>query len=665
MRMLYHPNVETIGQLRFIKVDNCNTMKNLFSFSVAKRLCQLEGLEVSNCKNITELIEEKEEIDDNDILEFNKLRILKLYNLNRFNGLWHSQNTPPSSTWLFDKKVNFPALEILKITGMMTMRECHRVEIMFANSGETSSQQSLFWVNEVNFPVLEKLNIHKMDNLERLWADQLVEHSFSKITSIDLEDCPKLVNVFPLSMLTRLQRLERLEIRRCESIEEIISEEGGSNSSSNSSSGMPSLSAQFIQSFDFPNLTSLSLWNLPNLKSIHHNRMHTMNWPSLEEMTVSACHAVEILFANSGETSSQQSLFWVNESTFPNLHHLSFGWNAGIKDTKWHCQGQRHSVSPYFPNLKVVRLSKYPEQVTVLPSYLSSLPNFQTLEIRQSCFKEMIFQSEEGGEEKPASLLLSQITELRLRYLPELMHLWKEKEGFPNLRILHVLGCPGLQVNLVPSSVSFRNLVTLEVWHCDGIIKLITHSTAKSLVQLQQMRIGSCENIEQVIQGGDDDDDDEISFPQLNSLELVYLPKLESFCSSDKYTFGFPSLQFLVVHECPEMKMFSQGHSNTPMLHKVRLNTWSYEQRWEGNLNSTVQKVFREKHPTTEECENFREDQSKPSTSNTQNLKKEVENFVKDQDSYSTSKEDQNKPSTSNTQNLTAIMENSSTSNCE
>ncbi|KAL4379879.1 hypothetical protein GQ457_02G040130 [Hibiscus cannabinus] len=757
MQMLYHPNVETIGQLRFIKVNNCNTMKNLFSFSIAKRLSQLEELEVSNCKNITVLIEEKEEIDDNDILEFNKLRILKLDKLNRFNGLWYSQNIPRSSAWLFDKKVKLPMLEELEIRGMENLKRlwgdqlvehsfskltsirlegcpkllnvfpltrlqrlerlyvrkcesveeiiseergssnsssssgmpslssqfiqsfdfpnltslnlwnlsnlksihhnkmhtiswpslkemivggCNRVEIMFANSGETSSQQPLFWVNQVNFPVLENLVIGNMDNLERLWADQLVEHSFSKLTSVELRSCPKLVNVFPLSMLTRLQRLESLEIWNCELIEEIISEGGGSNSSS----GMPSLSPQFIQSFDFPNLTSLSLRKIPNLKSIHHNKMHTINWPSLKQMEVIECHRVEIVFANSEETSSEQPLFWVNESTFPNLHQLSLGWNAGIfKDIIWHGEGQQQQnfVSHYFPNLKVVKLEWYPEQVTVLPSYLFhllTLPNLQTLEIRYSHFKEMIFQCEEGGEEKPASLLLSHITELRLDYLYELMHLWKEKEGFPNLRILHVLGCPGLQVNLVPFSVSFRNLVTLEVGHCDGIIKLITHSTAKSLVQLQQMRIANCKNIEQVIQG--EDDDDEIGFPQLNSLKLEDLPKLESFCSSDKYTFGFPSLETLVVEDCPKMKMLSQGHSNTPMLHKVQLDTWSNEECWEGNLNSVVQKLFREK-----------------------NLKKEVEDFVEDQDNYSTSNEDQSKPSTSNTQNPTAIMENSSTSN--
>ncbi|KAK8570810.1 hypothetical protein V6N13_103212 [Hibiscus sabdariffa] len=739
MQMLDHPNVESFRQLRFMKVNNCNMMKNLFSFSIAKRLCQLEELEVCNCKNMSKLIEEKEEAGESDILKFNKLRILKLIKLKRFSSLWYSEDTCQTSVGLVDKKILCPALEELKVD------ECHKLKYVFTSSmvkscvhlktleisgcdemegiiegtltaeGGISSSIRVFpkldslklkWLSklrkfccginpiefpslksltiwgccalntftfddgenrvtpphylfneEVILPVLEQLDIREMDNLERLWADQFVEHSFSKLTSIFLWKCPKLMNVFPLSMLTRLQRLVRLVIWNCPSVEEIISEGGGIRSSGGG--GMPSLSPQFIQSdVEFPNLASLSLWKLRNLKSIiHHNKMHTVNWPSLKEMEVAGCHAVEMLFANSGETSSQQPLFWVNESSFPNLHQLTLRWNAGIKDILWHCQGQQHFVSPYFPNLKVVRVVGYPKQVTVLPSYLLSLSNLQTLEISHSSFKELIFQSEDGGEKEPASLLLSQITELSLEYLEELMHLWKEKEGFPNLKILHVEGCPELKVNLVPSSVSFGNLVTLKVRKCNGIIKLITHSTVKSLTQLQQMSLWYCENIEEIIQGGDDDDDDGISFPQLNSLELEDLPKLESFCSSDKYTFGFPSFQFLLLHNCPKMKMFSQGHSNTPLLHKVRLNRrGEAEERWEGSLDSTIQKLFREKHPMIEECENFKEEPSKPSSSNTQNLTKEVENFVKDQDSYSTSKEDQSKLSTSNTQ--VSTMEN-------
>ncbi|KAK8633857.1 hypothetical protein V6N13_014692 [Hibiscus sabdariffa] len=172
-----------------------------------------------------------------------------------------------------------------------------------------------------------------------------------------------------------------------------------------------------------------------------------------------------------------------------------------------------------------------------------------------------MFQSEEGGEEKSA---------------------WVRK------------------IDLVPSSVSFRNLVILRVEQCYGIIKLITHSTAKSLVQLRGMRISNCRDIEEIIQGADND---EIHFPQLNHLELIHLPTLESFCSSRNHTFGFPSLQTVIVCYCPKMKMFTGGHSNTPMLHKVLSSNWINEGSWEGSLNSTIQQLFREENDMMEETE--------------------------------------------------------------
>ncbi|XP_022747154.1 uncharacterized protein LOC111296927 [Durio zibethinus] len=218
-------------------------------------------------------------------------------------------------------------------------------------------------------------------------------------------------------------------------------------------------------------------------------------------------------------------------------------------------------------------------------------------------------------------MVLSRLTELRLTYLYELMHLWKEKEGFQNLRILHVVGCPKLKSYLVTSSVCFQNLMTLQVEGCDGIIKLVTHSTAKSLVQLREMRIGNCERIAEIVEGSDGDRHevkDEIIFPKLNLLELTRLSNLESFCSSGNHTFGFPSLATVVVEDCPKMKVFSKGGLNTPMLHKVQ-RYWDREADfiWEGSLNSTIQKLFKEWN-RVEEMQNSVEDQGIPSTSNTQ-----------------------------------------------
>ncbi|KAK8633853.1 hypothetical protein V6N13_014688 [Hibiscus sabdariffa] len=594
-------------RLRIIKVRRCE-MKNLFS-STETKLHQLEQIEVFNCDNMIGLIVVKEETGDNEILEFRQLRSVVLGALNSFKSLWYSEKTLESVPCLFDKKVSCPTLEKLylkSVSGIekiwnddqlhvmpfgvqslerLTIDECHKLKYVFASSmiksfvqlktlhisncGEMDeelnichcpvlktlhcdstdidtksgdnislNQRQHFFNEKVILPVLEQLNIENMDNLERLWPNQHSQHSFSKLTSIWLGGCPKLLDVFPSGMLTRFQRLNQLSIRNCKSVEEIIFESHPQEEKGSSSSAMQSFSPHLIQSavitFEFSRLTSLIFEALPNLRSTHRE-MLTINWPSLKEMEVKGCDKVEILFASQETTGFriQQPLFWVNQFTFPKLHQLTLGWNVGVKET-WHSDGQQ-LVSHHFPNLEVVELVNYTDRVLPPPSYLIPLlssPNLQTLEIRRCSFQEMMFQSEEGGEEKSA---------------------WVRK------------------INLVPSFVSLRNLVTLKVEQCHGIIKLITHSTAKSLVQLREMSIKYCRNIEEIIQGVDNDDD-EIHLPQLNHLELIDLPKLESFSSSRNHTFGFPSLQTVIVHKCPKMKMFSPGHSNTPMLHKVWLD---------------------------------------------------------------------------------------------
>ncbi|KAE8704738.1 hypothetical protein F3Y22_tig00110445pilonHSYRG00096 [Hibiscus syriacus] len=820
--MLYYPSVESFGQLRSLRVELCDRLKNLFSFSIARTHHLLEVLEVSDCKNLTELIVEKEEISENDTLEFSKLRILTLDRLDKFNGSWHSENTFQSVAWLFDKKVSCPALEELdlksvggiekiwhiddQLSGMsfgvqslsflrvlycrklkyvftssmvksfvhlkelvvcgcdemeeiiegtlaateeerirgsicvfpkldfmyllglpkskrfcsgnypiefpslrvLMLQRCPELNTFLCDSGKSGEAPPNYLFNEkVSCPALERLHLASVGGIEKIWHidDQLSGISFGVQSLRDLNvcGCNKLKYVFTSSMVKSFVHLKTLFVDDCDEMEEIIegtlaaTEEemirgsicvfpkldsmrlDGLPKSKRFCSGnypieFPSLrelrlrrcpelntflcdsgksgeappNYLFNEKVILPVLEILGIYEMDNLETLwcdqlaqhSFSTLTSINWPSLKKLYVSGCHKVGILFASREVSGSHQPLFWVNESTFPNLRKLTLGWNAGIKDIIWHCETQQKQqlLSHCLPNLKVVKLEGYPEQLTLLPSYLFHLlaiPYLQTLEIRESYFKEMIFQSEEGGEEKPSWLLLSQITELKLYSLLELVHLWKEKEGFPNLRILDVHRCHELKGNLAPSSASFRNLVTLKVCDCDGIIKLITHPTAKSLVHLKEMIITSCRNIEEIIQRGDDHD--ELSFPLLNSLVLESLPKLESFCSSGNYTFSFPSLEDLVVQDCPKMKMFSQGHSNTPMLHKVRLHWREVKERWEGSLNNTIQHLFREKHAMNEEGENSKEDQSKSFPLLTPRISEEVENSTKDKGSSSTS----------------------------
>ncbi|OMO87826.1 Disease resistance protein [Corchorus olitorius] len=709
------------GELRVIQVRNCDMLKNLFSFSIARELRQLEEVEVSDCQNITELIVKKREEEKEENLEFSQLHSLKLNELPSLiclccpensseQGRVESIEAESNSKLLFDQQLVFSAIKELELRSItvgklwhdigvpkmsfscltsLSVQYCHKLKYLFSSSMAKSFEQlkslvvcnceemeevivdlgtaalveeernntmvlfpNLYYLemkelpklkrffsgNQVALPMLENLYINSMENLERLWPNLANEESFPELVEVSLENCQKLLNIFPLSMSRRLQKLNRLSIKDCKLVEEIFEPQ-----TPLSHEGPPSSMEQGenIIAFEFPQLTILELFTLPSLKSFYH-KMHTINFPSMKkELQVQGCDKVEILFAsnfpetgqmNQQEIPIQLPLFCLNKLSLTNLEELSLMWNVGMKEI-WHAYGHGHPqqlASEYFPKLKTVEISFFDDEcLDIFPSYLfqflMSLPHLESLVIEKSSFKE-IFQIEGVwiDDEKPLpplALQLSWLTNLRLSNLYKLRHLWKEKEGFPNLRILVISDYRKLEDNLFPSSVSFHNLVCLMVDGCHEIKYLITHWTAKSLVQLQEMIIFHCNSMEEVIQGNDGDDEDgalmneEIYFPQLKLLKLLYLP-IESFCSSGNFTFHFPSLENVVVDQCPNMKMFSKGDSYTPMLHKVATGDYYDEsgnqpERWDGGLNSTIQEMFKENKEQMEICDDseFKDEQ--------------------------------------------------------
>ena len=145
-------------------------------------------------------------------------------------------------------------------------------------------------------------------------------------------------------------------------------------------------------------------------------------------------------------------------------------------------------------------------------------------------------------------------------------HFWKEDtQSSPilyNLENLIVSFCDKLKI-LVPSSISFQNLTNLEILKCNGLINLVTSSTAKSLVQLKKMSISECERITEVVVGEGGEASEVITFTQLIYLRLDSLPNLASI-GSESCSFSFPSLVEVIVRQCPEMKTFSYGALGRP-----------------------------------------------------------------------------------------------------
>ena len=88
---------------------------------------------------------------------------------------------------------------------------------------------------------------------------------------------------------------------------------------------------------------------------------------------------------------------------------------------------------------------------------------------------------------------------------------------------------------------------------------------------------------------------EEINFRKLKSLSLMYWQSLASFCSI-KHNLNFPILESLVVNECPKMKIFSEGVTSTPKLHKLELNWEAFEQSLEVGVNTTIKQNIEKRY---------------------------------------------------------------------
>ncbi|KAK4270288.1 hypothetical protein QN277_023342 [Acacia crassicarpa] len=162
-----------------------------------------------------------------------------------------------------------------------------------------------------------------------------------------------------------------------------------------------------------------------------------------------------------------------------------------------------------------------------------------------------------------------------------------------DLEYLLVQHCSNLK-QLVPSTVTCSQLTYLEVQNCDGLIYLITSSTAKSMVNLKTMIIRNCNSLEQVVAEDSEESIDAIAFRSLCVLELECLPRLKMFCASSYCLLKLPWLYEVVISNCPRMEIFSLGKTEAPMLEKVLTQKEDEKEQWQGDLNTTVTKIFQD-----------------------------------------------------------------------
>ncbi|WKA03297.1 hypothetical protein VitviT2T_021415 [Vitis vinifera] len=584
------------GNLRSLNLKKCMSLLKLFPPSL---LQNLQELTVENCDKLEQVFDLEElNVDDGHVgllPKLGKLRLIDLPKLRHICNCGSSRNHFPSSMAsapvgniifpkLFYISLGFlPNLTSFVSPGYHSLQRLHHADL--------DTPFPVLFDERVAFPSLNFLFIGSLDNVKKIWPNQIPQDSFSKLEKVVVASCGQLLNIFPSCMLKRLQSLQFLRAMECSSLEAVFDVEGTNVNVDCSSLGNTNV---------FPKITCLDLRNLPQLRSFYPGA-HTSQWPLLEELRVSECYKLDVFAFETptfqqrhGEGNLDMPLFFLPHVAFPNLEELRLGDN---RDTEiWPEQFPVDS----FPRLRVLHVHDYRDILVVIPSFmLQRLHNLEVLKVGSCSSVKEVFQLE-GLDEENQAKRLGRLREIELHDLPGLTRLWKENSepglDLQSLESLEVWNCGSL-INLVPSSVSFQNLATLDVQSCGSLRSLISPSVAKSLVKLKTLKIGRSDMMEEVVANEGGEATDEITFYKLQHMELLYLPNLTSF-SSGGYIFSFPSLEQMLVKECPKMKMFSPSLVTPPRLKRIKVG--DEEWPWQDDLNTAIHNSFINAHGNVE-----------------------------------------------------------------
>ncbi|KAF7147636.1 hypothetical protein RHSIM_Rhsim03G0015100 [Rhododendron simsii] len=254
-----------IKNLKVLRVSDCPTMEGIVEFEgeidedgLRNELCfsKLSSLELSGLANLESFctkLEKAGTTEGNSIIHalplFNrkvifpvleKLSIRKVHNIIE---IWDKQ-----SIAVFEEQGSFCQLTDLDVSGVeklihvfpsemhsplknmkvLRVSDCPTMEGIVESKGEIDEDGVM---NEVIFPVLEKLSIRKVHKIIEIWDKQSIavfeeQGSFCQLTDLDVSEVEKLIHVFPSEMHSPLKNMKVLRVSDCPTMEGIVESKG-------------------------------------------------------------------------------------------------------------------------------------------------------------------------------------------------------------------------------------------------------------------------------------------------------------------------------------------------------------------------------------------------------------------------------------------------------
>ncbi|MFQ6670317.1 hypothetical protein Gotur_035290 [Gossypium turneri] len=182
------------------------------------------------------------------------------------------------------------------------------------------------------------------------------------------------------------------------------------------------------------------------------------------------------------------------------------------------------------------------------------------------CKYEELEQDQTSSQHRPLPICFPNLIRIDILECESLKSLFpiivaqgsSKKLNAPNLQTLRIERCFGMEEIIQDSQVStisFQCLREVQVTECNKLKFLFPVCVANSLGQLQTLRIESCSQLQEIIQGPKVLISMSQGLARLNEVGLTNLPQLKGREIND-IVLTSPSLQVLKVRDCPQLTPF-------------------------------------------------------------------------------------------------------------
>ncbi|CAI9266132.1 unnamed protein product [Lactuca saligna] len=611
--------------LTTISIDNCESIKYLFSPLMAELLSNLKKVKIHGCDGIEEVVSNRDD-EDEEMTTFTSthtttilfphldsltLRFLK--NLKCIGGGGAkdegsneiSFNNTTATTAVLDQFELSEAggvcwslcqysreIEIYRCDALSSVIPCYA-------AGQMQKLQVLKigFCNGMNELFETQLGMSSNKNNEKSGCEEGIPRVNNNVIMLpnlkilSIENCGGLEDIFTFSALESLRQLQELKIEDCYRMKVIVKKEEDEY-------GEQQTTTTTTKVVVFPRLKSIELVGLRELEGFFLGK-NEFQMPSLDKLIINKCPKM-MVFAAGGSTAPQLKYIHtelgrhaLDQESGLNFHQTSFQSLYG--DTSSPATSERIPWS--FHNLIELDVKFNEDVKKIIPSSeLLQLQKLEKIHVSYCNWVEEVFETaleaagrnrnsgsgfDESSQTTTTTLVnLPNLKEMRLKWLSNLRYIWKSNQW---------------------TAFEFPNLTRVEIYECNSLEHVFTSSMVGSLLQLQELRICSCSQIEVVIVQDADvcvEEDKEkesdgktnkeiLVLPRLKSLKLQLLQSLKGF-SLGKEDFSFPLLDTLSISRCPAITTFTNGNSATPQLKEIETHFGSFYAAGEKDINSLI-----------------------------------------------------------------------------